>query len=52
LRVKLFPFQLGFIGVEAESSDDEDELADAYTEADEVHQGVASVAAAQESHPI
>jgi hypothetical protein len=52
MEVKLLPFELGFIGAEAESSDSEDELAEAYTEADEVRQGVISVAAAQESHPV
>jgi hypothetical protein len=52
MEVKLLPFELGFIGAEVESSDSEDELADAYTEADEVRQGVTSVAAAQESHPV
>lgn len=52
MRVKLLPFEPDFIGVEAESSDSEDELADAYTEVDEVRQGVTSVTAAQESHPV
>jgi hypothetical protein len=51
MRVKLLPFELDFI-VEAESSNSGDELADAYTEADEVRQGMTSVTAAQESHPL
>jgi hypothetical protein len=49
LGVTLFPFQLDFISVEAKSSDSKDELAEAHTEADEVHQKVTSFAAAQEA---
>ncbi len=50
MGVEFFP--LGFLSVEAESSDNEDELAEAYTGVDWVHQGVISAAAIQESHPI
>jgi len=52
IGVKLLPFGLDFIGVEAGSSGSEDELADAYAEVDEVSQGMTSVTAAQESHPV
>ena len=52
MGVKLLPFELDFIGVEAESSDSEDELADAYTEVDEVRQGVTCVTTAQKSLPV
>jgi hypothetical protein len=34
MGVEFFLFQLDFIGVEAESSESDDELAEAYTEVD------------------